>query len=82
MSAANYDKYAPALYGVLLKVIPDNAVASDLLEKVFIEHACTEGSGFPTFIQLYRCMIKQLLERHLIHPRDVRCLFSAEQTCA
>jgi hypothetical protein len=82
MSAANYDKYAPALYGVLLKVIPDNEVACDLLEKIFIEHDCAEATNFPTFIQLYRCMIKQLIERHLIHPRDVRRLFSAEQTCA
>jgi RNA polymerase sigma-70 factor (ECF subfamily) len=32
-----YDKYAPALYGVILKLTPDVRVANSILEKSFIK---------------------------------------------
>ena len=32
-----YDKYAPALYGVILQHIPDRHLAGDILQKSFVK---------------------------------------------
>ncbi len=38
-----YDTYAPSLYGVILKLVKNNELADEILEKVFIEiwNTCT-----------------------------------------
>lgn len=65
---SNYDIFAPSLFGMLFKIIPDKKIAFEKLIKVFDEEPCTKLSNYRPFVQLTRCMIKILIEQnYLIH---------------
>ena len=68
---SHYDIFAPALFGILLKIIPDKKIASELLEKIFVEDACTKLNKFSPFIQLIRCMIKILIEERYVTSAEM-----------
>lgn len=58
-----YDKYAPALYGAILKLTPDVQIANAVLEKSFLEiwkqRACYNPSHGGHFAFMLRLTLQQ-----------------------
>lgn len=53
MACDAYDAHAPAVYGVLLRVVQCGECASDVMIHTFVD-VCTEGNPKPTLAQLLR----------------------------
>ena len=51
-----YDKYAPVLYGNIMRIVPQGPIADKILEKVFVAactfHTNSPSSGQPQLISL------------------------------
>jgi hypothetical protein len=72
-----YDTYAPALYGLILKVENNESEACVILQRVFIEHAKNSTNQLTIFVQLVRCMVKVLLEQNKINRQQIGSLIKS-----
>src|SRR5687767_9722311 len=52
-----YDKYAPALYGTILRVVQQKEIADKLLEKVFINALVHNAIDKPNHITLFTTLL-------------------------
>lgn len=72
-----YDKYAPALYGVILKLTPNVKIASNILEKSFIkiweQLDCHNALKATPFILMLRITLQQC-DREVGLPKNVLSL--------
>lgn len=53
-----YDQYAPALYGLILKVVPAEERASELLQRVFLRLWRDIGGYDPARMRLFTWMVQ------------------------
>jgi hypothetical protein len=76
---AVYDSYAAPLYGLIIKLVPEEGKACMLLHETFILYAKQADENFPTFTQLVRCMVKLLSEKQGIPPTQVVSILKSQQ---
>jgi hypothetical protein len=67
-----YDMYAPPIYGMLLRLVSEESLASMLLQQTFVEYSKHTSDTFPTLIDLIKIMMKVLRNSGLYSLEELK----------